>query len=470
MNAAQPPAPRPWSLRRRLLAVALAAGALAWLAGGLAIYVVVQSQHAALFDERLGDIAKTLLAFADHEIAEVEAEGGQVPVHLDTEGTARGRYRYQIWSLSGRLVLSSPNAPSDRPFVPLASTGFATVELGGETLRVIVADAPSRMHVIQAAEPVGQRLDMGDVFNSPLLAGLALSVVAIVGWTLLLSRLALRPVDATAAQIGDRGPTDLRPVAPERLPGEFTPLIDALNQLLRRLDVALKSERNFVAAAAHELRTPLAGLQAQSQLAAHPRTSEADRAAALRALQEGVDQSAHLVAQLLDLARSDALAGDPARMLADAESVALRATLEEALADVAPAAAERGLRITQRLAVPTLVGSSFALRVVLRNLLSNAVGQAPDGSDIEVGSRPEGEATLLWVADRGPGIAPADSERLFERFHRGRGNTRPGVGLGLAIVKALADAHGATVALRPREGGGLVVELRFPPRSLPPLR
>jgi len=277
-------------------------------------------------------------------------------------------------------------------------------------------------------------------------------------------RLALRPVDATAAEIGDRGPTDLRPVAPGRLPGEFTPLIAALNQLLHRLDVTLKSERDFVAAAAHELRTPLAGLQAQAQLAAHPRTQDAERAAALRAVQDGVDQSAHLVTQLLDLARSDALAGDPARLMADAEQVPLRDTLEQALTDVAPAAAERGLRFGQRFEVPAVAGSAFALRVLLRNLLANAVAHAPEGSEVEVGSRREGPATLLWVADRGCGVAPAVRERLFERFYRGPGNTRPGVGLGLSIVTALADAHGATVALRDREGGGLVVELRFPDR------
>ena len=166
MNAVAAPVARPWSLRRRLLAVALAAGALAWLAGGLAIYVVVQRQHAALFDERLADIAKTLLAFADHEIAEIQADGGPSPVHLDTEGTAEGRYRYQIWSRDGRLVLASPNAPTDQPFVPLGQQGFATRTLGGETLRIVVADAPSRLHVIQAAEPVARRLDMGDVFGS----------------------------------------------------------------------------------------------------------------------------------------------------------------------------------------------------------------------------------------------------------------------------------------------------------------
>lgn len=233
MNGAA--APRPWSLRRRLLAVALASAALAWLAGGAAIYLVVQRQHAALFDERLSDIAKTLLAFADHEIAEIEAEGGKSPVHLDTEDTAEGRYRYQIWSREGRLLLSSPNAPTDRPFVPPGRRGFSTITLAGETLRVVVADAPSGKHVIQAAEPVARRLELKEVFNAPLLATLAVSAAVLAAWTLLLARLALRPVDATATEIGNRGPADLRPVAPERLPGEFAPLIEALNLLLRRL-------------------------------------------------------------------------------------------------------------------------------------------------------------------------------------------------------------------------------------------
>jgi len=461
------PAARPWSLRRRLVGVALASGALAWLAGGAAIYFVLQRQDAVLFDARLSDLAQTLLAFADHEIAEVIAEGNTPPTHDEAEGTASERYRYQIWSSDGRLMLASRNAPTDAPMAPLGHPGLVTRAVGGELMRIVTIEAPTRRHSIQAAEPLSQRLDMHDILGRHLGTTLLLSAAVLSAWTLLLLRLALRPLEAATRQIAQRGPADLSAVAPEKLPGELTPLLEAINQLLRRVDVALRSEREFVAAAAHELRTPLAGLQAQAQLAAHQRTGTADRQRALQAVQDGVDQAAHLVGQLLDLARSDALAGDPARLSADREPVALREVLESLLVDLGQAAAERGLRITPHFDVPAISGSAFGLRLILRNLLANAVAHASQDGEVAVGTRREGDQVVLWVADSGPGIAGAERERLFERFYRAKGQTLPGSGLGLSIVKALAQAHGATVALAVATRaeaplGGLLVELRFP--------
>lgn len=466
--------PRPWSLRQRLVAVAVASAALAWLAGGAAIYLVLQRQDAVLFDARLADLAQTLLAFADHELAEVEAEGGTLPVHYETEATAQGRYRYQIWSPEGRLMLSSANAPTDAPIAPTTrGHGFVTRVLDGETMRVVTLDAPSRRYSIQVAEPVSLRLGLEDIvgrhFGTLLLASAAL----LAAWTLLLARLALRPLQAATQQIAQRGPADLRAVQPERLPDEFGPLLAAINQLLQRVDVALRSEREFVAAAAHELRTPLAGLRAQAQLAVHPRTGADARQQALRAVQDGVDHAAHLVGQLLDLARSDALAGDPARLSADREAVPLQALLESLMAELGPDAAERGLRIAPRFEVPAIDASPFALRLILRNLLANAVAHAAHEGSVALGTRCEGDQVVLWVADSGPGIAEDEQARLFERFYRAKGQTRPGSGLGLSIVKALAQAHGAEVSLsranRPEAPlGGLLVELRFPAGAAAP--
>ncbi len=457
---------RPWSLRGRLLAIAAAAGVMAWLAGGAAIYSIVQRQHAELFDARLADIARTLMAFADHEIDEVRSEGGSVPTHFEPEGDTGARYRYQIWTREGELLLSSWNAPVDLPMMPLAQPGLATREVRGEPMRVVNLPAPSGRLLILAAEPLAQRLDAGDVFGGRLGAWILLSAAAVAGCTLLLARLALRPLNAAAQQIGQRGPGDLSPVQPAHLPAEFTPLVDATNRLMQRLDVALRSEREFVAAAAHELRTPLAGLQAQAQLAAHRRTGEAERLQALRAVQEGVDQSAHLVNQLLDLARSDALAGDPVRLAERRCRVELRAVLERVLGELGPQIAERGQHLVQRLDAATVEGSDFGLGLILRNLLANASAHAPEGGTVELGSRiAAGGGLVLWVADSGPGMAPAERARAFERFYRAKGSTHAGVGLGLSIVKAMADAHGAAVSLGESALGGLLVEVGFPPPS-----
>jgi signal transduction histidine kinase len=263
--------------------------------------------------------------------------------------------------------------------------------------------------------------------------------------------------------IASRGPGDLRPLPAGHEPQELAPVLQAVNQLLQRVDVALRSERQFVSAAAHELRTPLAGVRAQAQLAAHSRSSPAERGAALQSVIGGVDHAAYLVGQMLDLARSDALAGDPARVGSERETVDVKALLQTLMGELAPLAAERGLRVEQRIEVPCLSGSAFGIRLILRNLLANALAYADPGSPVVVGTRAVGGHTVLWVADGGPGIAPDERLRAFERFHRGRGNTQPGCGLGLSIVKALAEAHGAPVRLGDAPGGGLLAEVTFPP-------
>ncbi|MDE2371336.1 MAG: sensor histidine kinase N-terminal domain-containing protein [Burkholderiales bacterium] len=461
--------PRRWSLRWRMLGIAAVSCVLAWLAGGIAMYAAVQREDALLFDNRLADMARTLLAFAAHEIDEVEGASrgavGGPQIETDIDDTLHGRYRYQIYDRDGRLVLASSNAPRAAPLAPLEHSGWSTQRVAGQVLRVVViTDAHSALRIL-AAEPVADRIELADLFGHYLMVGFGLSALALAGVTLALLRMALRPLHAATSDIALRGPEDLRSVAFDRLPAEFAPLLDAINQLMRRVERALRSEREFVAAAAHELRTPLAGLRAQAQLAAHERTAPAQRELALRAVQEGVDHAAHLVHQMLDLARSDELAGDPARSPRRHERVALAPLFDQVMQGLAPAAAARGLRVQSQFEVGAVAGSEFGLTLMLRNLLANAVAHASERGDVVAGSRREGDAVLLWVEDDGPGIAPAERSRAFERFYRAKGNTRPGCGLGLAIVKALADAHGASATLTESALGGLRAELRFPAQA-----
>jgi signal transduction histidine kinase len=381
---------------------------------------------------------------------------------VDTEASAQGRYRYQIWSVDGQLMLSSQSAPPGVPLMPPGRRGWTTRLIGGEAFRVFALDGPGGLYQIQAAEPISERLQIGDLVNSALVAGLAMSALVLGGLTLLMLRRTLKPLREAGEQISQRGPADLRAVALGGLPDELAPVVAATNQVMHRLGVALRSEREFVAAAAHELRTPLSGLRAQAELAAHPRTGEAQRLQALQAVQEGVDHAAHLVGQLLDLARSDVLAGDPAALARSGQRVDLAAVFESNLGEIAPQAARRGLRLVPRFGVATLQGSSFGIALILRNLVANAVAHAPEGGEVHVSSLPAGSRVLLRVEDSGSGIPAAERERVFERFHRVKGTQRPGCGLGLSIVKTLADAHGARIALGDSTLGGLKVEISFP--------
>ena len=453
---------RRWSLRGRMLGLAAAACVLSWLAGGAAIWVAVQREDSTLFDARLADLAQTLLVFADHELREIRLEGGKTPLHVDTEASTQGRYRYQIWSADGELMLSSLNAPMDAPLMPPGQRGWATRSFAGETFRVIAIDGPGGLYQIQAAEPVSERLEADDIVNSTLVTGMALSALALGALTLLMLRRTLKPLREAGEQIAQRGPADLRAVALGGLPDELAPVVAATNQVMRRVDVALRSEREFVAAAAHELRTPLSGLRAQAELAAHPRMNDTQRQQALQAVLEGVDHAAHLVSQLLDLARSDVLAGDPAALAQTRERVVLASAFERTLGEIAPLTTLHGLRLIPRFEVATLRGSAFGIGLILRNLVANAVAHAPDGGEVVVSSVAAGPNVLLRVEDSGGGIPAAERELVFERFHRVKGTQRPGCGLGLSIVKTLSEAHGASVTLGESALGGLKVEIAFP--------
>ena len=455
-------AARRWSLRGRMLGLAAAACVLSWLAGGAAIWVAVQREDSTLFDARLADLAQTLLVFADHELREIRLEGGKTPLHVDTEASAQGRYRYQIWSADGQLMLSSLNAPLDAPLMPSGQRGWANRSIGGESFRVIALDGPDGRYQIQAAEPISERLEVDDLVNGTLVSGMALSALILGGLTLLMLRRTLKPLREAGEQIARRGPADLSAVALGGLPDELAPVVAATNQVMRRVDIALRSEREFVAAAAHELRTPLSGLRAQAELATHPRMNDEQRQQALRDVLEGVDHAAHLVSQLLDLTRSDVLAGDPAALAQSSERVDLATVFESTLAEIAPMAAQQRLRLIPHFEVATLRGSAFGIGVILRNLLANAVAHTPEGGEVHVGSQAAGPVVLLRVEDSGSGIPAAERERVFERFHRVQGTQRPGCGLGLSIVKTLSEAHGATVTLGDSALGGLKVEIAFP--------
>jgi two-component system OmpR family sensor kinase/two-component system sensor histidine kinase QseC len=452
---------RPWSLHGRILSVVSVVCVLAWMAGGAAIYALLQRQDTLLFDARLENLARTLVEFAGHEIREVALEGGPRDSSVDRDEPTSARYRYQIWSHDGRLLVNSANAPHDEPLTPLGSLGWSTRIVAGQTLRIIALRDPAGMHLIQVAEPVAQRLHFSDLLSGRLVVGMGGSALALCLLTSALLRLGLRPLQPAARHLAQRGPADLSALPLDGLPAELTPVVAGINHLMSRVGAALQSERNFVAAAAHELRSPLAALRAEAQLLLRAGVSEQANRQALQSLQDGVDQAAHLVTQLLDLARTDALASDPGGLSRERRPVGLGPLFDRLLDEIGTEATQRRLRITPQFAVTAIQGSEFGLWVMLRNLLHNAVTHAREGGDVVVGTQAEGPGTLLWVEDDGPGVPADEQSRIFERFYRGQGVERQGCGLGLSIVKAVADAHGASIRLGTSTLGGLRLEVHF---------
>jgi two-component system OmpR family sensor kinase/two-component system sensor histidine kinase QseC len=268
-----------------------------------------------------------------------------------------------------------------------------------------------------------------------------------------------------AAEVRSRDEQSMQALPTAGLPDEVAPLVNALNALLQRLGRSLDTQRAFVSEAAHELRSPLTALKLQLQLL-NRASNEAARVEAVAQLASGIDRAARLVEQLLALARNE-----PGANTAALEPVDLCEVVRQAVADTVPFAQSRGTEFELFAERPvTITGDRAALAMLVRNLADNAVRYSPPCSRVEVrvGSTDGGAAdgvVTLQVDDAGPGIPPADRERVFDRFYRrGRNDAladEQGTGLGLAIVRSVAVRHGAKVELGESPSGGLRVRVSF---------
>ncbi len=361
----------------------------------------------------------------------------------------------QIWDAEGHLVYRS------HPFSPLpyATDGdWSVVDWRGEPWRVFTLRTNDR--VIQVAQSQSERLQTADEIALHLVAPLLVLLpgLALLVWFGLGQ--GLRTLRNVVETVEKRTPDSLHPIPNRDLPHEVGTLVTALNGLLHRLDEALAAQRQFTADAAHELRTPLTALSLQAQVAERT-VDPAKKAASLRTLRQGIARTTHLVEQLLTLARLD-----PDAVRQPFAPLQLAELAQSAVGDYVALAAEKRIDIgvTVTAAEPIVVsGDGDALRILLSNLLDNAIRYTPAGGQVDVSVRAEGDTVRLEVNDTGPGILPEERSRVFDRFYRGFGNPEPGSGLGLAIVKRIADRHGAVVQVEDGNAGrGVKVSVHFP--------
>ena len=447
-----------WSLRRRLLAIGLFAAVTGWAAGGAAMYWAAGREDEAEFDAKLAELAHMVMSFANHDIGAVRAE----PWRGKSPFAPGSRYSYQIWSDSGKLIYASPGAPPLNAALDQKDSSYSTPVVNGKTHRTyLLRDDASDLN-IQIVESLEARRHSVATFGESFAALMLVSFAALGLVITRLLRSTLKSVDATAAQLIQRGPLDLTPIHSSNPPVEFLPVVQSINGLFQRIEEAISIQRGFVAVAEHELRTPLAALRAHAQVAQRARDG-AERSESLTALMRGVDRTAILLNQLLDLARLDALLGKGGSPLNEPPShVELAPLVAIVLSDLRPEYARRQLTIATQLDAKAVIGVDFAMEMILRNLLRNAVFCTPPGGHVIVASEPTVEGTMLTVDDSGPGIPVAERERVFERFRRGPGAHSDGVGLGLSIVQTAAEAHGAQIHLKESRLGGLRVEIVFP--------
>lgn len=429
------------SLRLRLFAFLLALATVTAVAVGTATYLSVRGETDDLFDYHLRQMA---LSLRDQGRIDDGERAALAASEFD--------YVVQIWSVDGLVLYSSDPQALHAPLPPRTVLGFSTVQVGGEPWRVFGAATPLR--VIQVGQPlaVRRRLAASAAERSVLPVLVAAPLVGLALWWLL--SVSLAPVKRVAGAVQSRDVHSLDPLPEAGLPDEVAPMVRAFNQLLSRLGQAFEAQRVFVADAAHELRTPLTALKLQLGLL-RDAGDAAEREAAMTRLRGGIDRAAHLVDQLLALARAE-----PGHELPQV-AVDLAETARQAVADAAALAQAHRARVDVDAAEGVVVrGEPSLLRSLVRNLVDNAVRHAGTAPQVQVRVIRDGAQALLQVDDDGPGIAPAERARAFDRFHR-RGEGA-GSGLGLAIVQAIARRHGGNVRLDASPRGGLRVEVRLP--------
>ena len=459
------PLPLPWprSLQGRLLALVLVLVAVVWAGAALKTWRDARHELDELLDGHLAQAAALLVVQQAGRLGGDDAGGHDDEAHerlpdAPTLHRYAPRVAFQVFH-EGRLVTRSALAPAEPMLAGgEGQDGFATVTLGSERWRVFAARGAAHDVRVIVGESAGSREDilravLGGMLW-PLLPALPLLGLA-VWWAV---RQGTEPLRRLGQALAARRPEALQPVSLPGAPREMQPLVEALNGLFGRIDRLLQAERRFTADAAHELRTPIAAIRTQAQVAL-AEGDDALRRHALASVMAGCDRATRLVEQLLTLARLEADGRAPESGRADLAAVAWRM-----LAEVAAAALARRQEIGLDDGGPCPVAADETLLAVLvRNLVDNAVRYAPAGASVQVAVRREGAQVVLQVDDGGPGLAEADLARLGERFFRVPGSAAPGSGLGWSVVRRIAEVQGAALeAGRSPSLGGLRVTVRWP--------
>ncbi|MCH7343206.1 sensor histidine kinase [Pelomonas sp. CA6] len=452
------PAP---SLRWRLLAWLIAPVLLTAPLLGYGLYRAMLEAGVGWLDQSLGDTALALASL-------VRERDGQLLVELSSETDRALRFDRQdrvyflVLDPRGHVLYGDPQLLALRGKLQRPLTRgrlrFADAHQEGQALRVAALEAACGAQQ-SCAVMVAETLHKRDALKDQLLLAMGLVGASLIGLLVLGGALAigqgLQPLARLGAEIERR---DLDRLDPLQGPvaTELRPLIAAFNRLFERLRHAAAAQQEFLANAAHQLRTPLTSLRTEIDLALlEPHDAQVEPL--LRRLQTSVDRSARLAQQMLSIARAES---EP---LEQPRPVDLREIAAQVAEDWVPRALDGDLDLGFELAPAPAVGQAFLLRELLENLLHNSLSYAGAGARVTVRSRCEGGEALLEVEDNGPGIAPAERERVLQRFQRGAQTQGSGSGLGLAIARDIAQRHGGVLELLdPLQGQGLRVRLRMP--------
>lgn len=434
----------------RSLRVQLLMGLIALYAASAAVTVFLnyrqyESNISASWD---GEMRTLALSYAGRLVA-----GGSVPPVSQLNDYAvqhHGAEVVQFWRADGRLAATS------WPIAGLGlqpDDGFHTVWLDGRRWRVFTMHSTPLPVQIVTSDDFRQRViwDITRDSAKPILYLAPISIAML--W--LVVHAALRPMTRLVRALSGQDERNLEELSPRRVPRELLPLIASMNGLLRRMRHAFDSQRRFVADAAHELRTPITAVKLQIEnLRAKVGPTAAEE---LRELEAGVERLHRIARQLLQLAQQEALPQE-----SSVESVDIAAVATESVRSLVPLAETRAIDLGLGEVQPVTARlDPGQLRIVLDNLLDNAVRYTPAGGRVDVNVHQAEGMAVIDVSDTGPGIPPADLARVFNRFYRVRATDAEGSGLGLAIARAAAERCRSSIELCNRSPAGLLARVRI---------
>ncbi|MDI7776524.1 ATP-binding protein [Asticcacaulis sp. EMRT-3] len=424
---------------------------------GAIAYMSADDEISEVYDSQMISSAQELwkLARAEQDPQRFQVENGNMGLSPEDEA-ALNEYSswrsFRVWR-NGLIVMASGNAPNAN--TPAEASGFRVIRRNGAKWRIFTYRSPSDHILVEVAERLQARQEISQriVWGVSLPLLFVMPIIMLGVW--LGIRWGLRDLRSFAAVIRRRSPNDLGRVDGDKLPSELAPLSDSINALLTKLAVSRDQERLFTDNAAHELRTPLAALGVQAEVARAALT-ERDRQRAFDALMGGVQRTSRLLDQLLTLAR---ISHTPAKLT----PINLYDSTREALGELYAKAHARGLDLILTGDEDVFITANKPLlNLLLSNLLDNAIKHSAPGSAVEVSIGRAGETTEFVLRDHGPGIPEVEQDKVFGRFYRIQGNTRAGSGLGLAIVRTICELIGAEIHLaNPADGAGLIVYLHF---------
>jgi two-component system sensor histidine kinase QseC len=511
-----------YSLRRLLLFSLLSASMCIWGISAFFTYKVTRAEVASLFDAELAQSAKVLHSFVEDLLREgslsthwMQTENDQnlhIPIgrkhnknrpfqlltddennllKLESEpkmlhsfdeknideqlwgvfddllqaNTLGHKYErkiaFQLWSKSDGVVLHSDSAP----LFALSSVdhGFSETNIDNHLWHVFSVASTNGEYVIHVGQKEEIRAELTDEISSQLVMQflIGLPILGLVIW-LIVGR-ALAPLNRLEIALSRREVSYLKPLSIERLPNEIIPIVHEINTLFAQLEQAFEHERQFTADAAHELRTPLAGLLTQAQVALRT-VDETVRNQALKRIDQAVHRMTYLVQQLLTFSRIDSNTEYLAKAVTNVDKEIIQVITE---LDAEAYKKRIHVEFIDENVVP-IMANTLLINILLRNVIDNAIKYTPQRGSIKVSLLGSASQLVFCVEDSGPGIAPDEYENSLKRFHRcvETAHTAQGTGLGFSIVQRIAGIHNAELALGKSELGGLKVKITF---VLPPV-